>query len=585
MRSTTRRRSCLAVIAGLIWAGAAYPDGDSSTLVYSTYLGGEKWEEARAVAVDAAGNASLTGSTLSADFPVLGGIGNFDHDEAKGFHLWDAFVARLGPDGTLVHSTYLGDDQHDDFALDIALDSEGRAFPTGYWTNIGDDHELWLARLDPGTAAPRLFSLQYGEKADQSRAVAIDAAGEVYIAGLTCSYFFPGQVGVLQNACDTFIVKWGASTTIFLGGDGSTAAPWDIAVDDAGNVYLTGNATAGDFPLVNALPGPSGESGDAFVAKLDSSGALVYSTFLGGSGLDQGYGIAVDAAGNAYVTGSTASADFPVPEGGEARLSGGSDVFVVKLAPDGSLLSSILLGGTGADSGRSIALGPGGAVWLAGQTASADFPVRNPLQDACAAPCADAFVARLDAPATRLVFSTFLGGGAQDAAFGIASDPEGNAVVTGHTASADFPTRNAWQPTLAGDADAFVAKILGNQPPDCSGATARPGVVWPPNRRLVPVSMAGVTDPEGDPVTFLTTGIRQDEPRTGSEPDATSLGTREARVRADRNGRGDGRVYHIAFEARDAQGAACTGEVEVCVPHDARAATCGDGGALVDSTR
>jgi hypothetical protein len=128
-------------------------------------------------------------------------------------------------------------------------------------------------------------------------------------------------------------------------------------------------------------------------------------------------------------------------------------------------------------------------------------------------------------------------------------------------------------------------KIADNQPPVCTAAVASPATLWPPNHKLVPVSIAGVTDPEGGPVTIALDRIAQDEPPAGGTPDATGLGTATARVRAERAGGGDGRVYHLAFTATDEQGATCTGTVTVCVPHDqGHGGTCGDGGALWSST-
>lgn len=184
-----------------------------------------------------------------------------------------------------------------------------------------------------------------------------------------------------------------------------------------------------------------------------------------------------------------------------------------------------------------------------------------------------------------LLFSTYLCGNQWDYAWGVAVDPRGSLYVAGETTSPDFPVVNAFQPTRGGGLDAFIVMISpDNQAPDCSGATASPAILWPPNGKLVPVSIQGVTDPEGEQVTITITGIRQDEPlsRVGT-PDASGIGTATARVRADRKGGGDGRVYHLSFTAMDIDGASCSSTVTVCVPHDRRGATCGGGGALIDS--
>ncbi|HSN85131.1 MAG TPA: hypothetical protein VL025_00170, partial [Thermoanaerobaculia bacterium] len=166
-------------------------------------------------------------------------------------------------------------------------------------------------------------------------------------------------------------------------------------------------------------------------------------------------------------------------------------------------------------------------------------------------------------------------------------DPAGFVSIVGSTISTDFPTVRAIQPSPPeGILNGFALRIAPtNRPPDCSAAAAIPATLWPPNGRMVPVAIQGVTDLDGDPVTHRVTAIHQDEPLSKKgQPDASGLGTATPRLRAARAGSGDGRVYHIAFEATDPAGAACSGAVTVCVPHDQGKPGCGDGGALVDST-
>jgi hypothetical protein len=197
--------------------------------------------------------------------------------------------------------------------------------------------------------------------------------------------------------------------------------------------------------------------------------ALVYSTYLGGSGdefgdPDFGLGIAVDAAGNAYVTGSTASLDFPTANAVQPALGGDpplSNAFVAKLTADGSVLVySTYLGGSVYDQANGIAVDTAGNAYVTGQTASPDFPTANPLQPALGDPNATtAFVAKFSADGSALVYSTYLGGSGGDYGGGIALDAAGNVYVIGETSSADFPTANALQPALKGGLNAFVVKI------------------------------------------------------------------------------------------------------------------------------
>jgi hypothetical protein len=341
------------------------------------------------------------------------------------------------------------------------------------------------------------------------------------------------------------------------------------------------------------------------VTKLNASGsALVYSTYLGGSGSDFASGIAVDAAGDAYVTGETSSEDFPVRNALQPTLRGATervDAFVTKLGPTGALVYSTYLGGSQEDAGSGIAVDGAGRAYVTGATTSTDFPLKDPVQASCAPSLGssgrcpeDVFVVALDAQGSELVYSTYLGGAVGspgfppiDAATGIAVDRAGNAYITGVTISTDFPTLHAVQPAYGGGGqDALITKLAAvNSPPECTAATATPGTLWPPNHRLVLVAIQGVTDPDGDPVTIQITGITQDEPLSGNTPDATGLGSATAQVRAERAGGADGRVYHLTFTATDSQGASCAGTVTVCVPHDQGGGrTCGDGGALYSST-
>jgi len=256
-----------------------------------------------------------------------------------------------------------------------------------------------------------------------------------------------------------------------------------IAVDSAGNAYVVGFTDSSDFPITynNALQKVHGSPGgeiyylnyDAFVAKIAPDGSsLVYSTFLGGSGDDTASSIAIDSAGNAYLTGSTISGDFPLKNAAQSTPGGppgtNYDAFVAKVSADGSaLLYSTYLGGSGNDAVGGIAADGAGNAYVSGYTMSTDFPTKNALQSAInpnnGPRDPDAFVAKIDTnqsgPAS-IVFSTYLGGSGTDYASGIAVDGAGNAYIAGQTTSVDFPTTaNALQPTLGGYGNAFVTEL------------------------------------------------------------------------------------------------------------------------------
>jgi hypothetical protein len=238
-----------------------------------------------------------------------------------------------------------------------------------------------------------------------------------------------------------------------------------LAVDDAGQIYVTGFTASSDFPTVDATQPVNQGLEDIFVAKIQA-GALMYSTYIGGSGLDQGAGLAVDAEGHIYVTGRTTSSDFPIVQPFQAALGGGNDAFVLKLKADGSaLVYSTYLGGSGNDRARGIAVDASGQAYVAGLTASSDFPTVNPFQASFAGGLEDAFVAKVDVAGSALVYCTFLGGSDNDRGNGIAVGAAGDAYVTGRTASSDFPTARPLQAMKHRRNDAFVTKL------DAVGAT------------------------------------------------------------------------------------------------------------------
>jgi hypothetical protein len=255
-------------------------------------------------------------------------------------------------------------------------------------------------------------------------------------------------------------------------------------LDADGAAYITGATASDDFPTANPfqlMPGraqdPQVNQDDAFVAKLAADGSsLVYSTYLGGMTADEGVDIVVDSAGAAYVAGITFSADFPTAKPLQAKLGGDGDAFVAKLTASGSVLAyATFLGSQGNDAGIGIGVDAGGAAYVTGRTSSVDFPTVDPLQPTLNGEL-NAFVAKLTADGSALVYSTYLGGSFFDQATGMVVDPAGNAYVTGLARSTDFPTTiDALQPTFGGGFfDAFLAKITApTSPPIFAGAPGK----------------------------------------------------------------------------------------------------------------
>ena len=238
----------------------------------------------------------------------------------------------------------------------------------------------------------------------------------------------------------------------YLGGTSDDFAA-AVAVDGSGNAYVTGYTISTDFPTVNPLQAVRGGGFDAFVSKLNATGtALVYSTFFGGANDDFGKAVAVDFLGNAHITGSTFSNNFPTASPIQAAHNGtASDAFVTKLNATGSaILYSTYLGGSDADEGRGIVVDSLDNASVTGLTQSTDFPLHNARQSLSGGFTSDAFVAKLGATGSSLIYSTYLGGRGDDAGNAIATDGSGNVYVAGSTTSNNFPTVNALQTIFTG---------------------------------------------------------------------------------------------------------------------------------------
>ncbi|MBC8490251.1 MAG: SBBP repeat-containing protein, partial [Bacteroidetes bacterium] len=252
------------------------------------------------------------------------------------------------------------------------------------------------------------------------------------------------------------------SYSTYLGGS-SDDDGYGIAVDSNGNAYIAGYTKSTDFPTASAIYGNNSGSWDAFIAKINSNGsALVYSTYLGGSNNETvDMGIAVDSDGNAYVTGYTNSTDFPTASAIYGELSGITDAFVTKINVDGSsLVYSTYLGGSRNEDGKGIAVDGNSNAYVTGRTNSTDFPTASAIYGNFAGGVTDAFVTKINADGSALVYSTYLGGSNDDGTeMGIAVDSDGNAYVTGNTNSNDFPIVSAIYEELAGGQDSFVTKI------------------------------------------------------------------------------------------------------------------------------
>jgi hypothetical protein len=384
-------------------------NGAATQVFYTVYLGGSGADSGKGIAVDTSGNVYITGSTNSVDFPVTNGALSTQAPGAG-----DAFVAKLDPRGCLLYSTYLG-----------------------------------------------------GQQLDNGLAIAVDASGDAFVAGQTESTSFPTTATAFQptydgGMSDCFVSKLNPTGTALiysaLLGGSSLDMCSSIALDAAGNAYVAGTTYSPDFPTLGALQTSLQGTANAFVTKINPSGtALVISTFLGGSGIDAGNAIALDSSGAIYVAGNTSSVDFPVTSSAaQNTLNGNYNAFVSKLSGDGStLIYSTFLGGSHSDTATSIAVDPAGEAVLGGYTTSPDFPVSGAAQTSFQGDF-DAFASVLASNGASLVFSSLFGGSGDDRGYALTVTAANTLYLAGMTSSTNFPTASAIQPALNGSYDAFV---------------------------------------------------------------------------------------------------------------------------------
>lgn len=463
----------------LIFLSAFVSFSIAGQLIYSTYLGGSNYERGSVIAVDTSENAYLTGWTYSADFPTT--TGAFDTIFNGGTE--DAYVSKLNATGTiLLYSTLIGGIS-DDRGNSITVDNTGNAYITGstgspdFPITIGAfdtvGNGAFITKLNPTGTAPIFSTLFSGNP----RGIAVDTAGNIYISGYTGSNFptTPGAYDTTFNGgtFDAFVSKLNSTGSAliystFIGGTSMAFGDLSqgIAVDNNGNAYITGWTNSTNYPTTDGAYDTTFNGGyDSFVSKLNATGsALSYSTYLGGNGKDMSFGIAVDTSENAYIIGWTTSSTFPTTPGAfDTTFNGGYyDVFVSKLNAAGSaLVYSTFIGGSNDDLGNAIAVDHFGNAYITGFTQSTDFQSTLGAYDISPYSArTDAFVSILNAAGSQLYYSTYLGGSDYDFCYGIAVDNAGIVYLTGVTSSSDFPvTFDAFDTTYNGAEDAIVVKL------------------------------------------------------------------------------------------------------------------------------
>ncbi|HEV3330984.1 MAG TPA: choice-of-anchor D domain-containing protein, partial [Bryobacteraceae bacterium] len=510
-------------------------------LMYSSYLGGSESDAGQKVALDSQGNTYVVGYTSSLNFPIVSPL------QATNNGSTNVFVSKINPTAagasSLVYSTYLGGTGNSigrGIAIGslgeiiIAGDTDSSNFPvtTGAYQiacklqGAVCSSDAFVTKLN--SAGNQILYSTYlgGSGSEFGFGVTTNSTGHIFVTGPTGSSDFPVTLGAAQTVFagggatfgDAFVAELNPAGTgnsdlvysTYLGGAGSEE-PWAIAVDPSGALYVAGRTTSSNFPVTsgayqNAYGGAGSLGvGDAFVTKLNPAGQgpadLVYSTYLGGSNDEQAESIALDVSNRIYVTGFTVSIGFPVTAatayqstfgGGVCNGAPCADAFIAILNPSNSgtasLVYSTFFGGASFDLGHAIAIDQTGLVYIAGETASTNFPLVSPIQSTCYGGCTplpmdDAFLAKFDfsKPGTSaLLFSTYLGGNDVDTPWGLAVDTSANMYITGQTFSTNFPTLIPFQAMCNGcspfagstpSGDAFLVKVCTT---NCAAVSVSP---------------------------------------------------------------------------------------------------------------
>lgn len=484
----------------------------TSWLMYSTFLGGSVEamldtdnDRGTAIALDAEGNAYVAGNAKSLDFPTLNPMNASNNGN------YDIFLSKFSPDGTLLYSTYIGGPLEDQ-VWDIEIDGSGNVYLCGYTRSStgfpiinaqndtfgGGLYDGYLMKVN-STGNGLIFSTFLGGNSyDSPRALELDAIGNIYVVGDTQSNDFP-IVNAFSDTkgagYDLFLSKYSPSGqdllySTFIGGDDMDIGI-DIALDTDGYCYLIGYTHSTDYPTYNAMNSTKNGVQDIIITKMKpGEPSLNYSTYFGCSGNNQGRGIAVDAAGVAYIVGWASTSDYPLKN--EIQIhQGNNDVVVTAINQTGTgVLFSTYLGTTSTDEGNDIAIGPDGHVYITGSAAGNGIPVEN-AYDSTYAGSNDVIVAKFNLAGDELEFCTYLGGTSSDYGWRIAVHTDGTMFITGGTSSSTYPTINAFQETYESTAgDAFVTRIgidktapTINDPPDTAIQVGTTGnnVTWIPD--------------------------------------------------------------------------------------------------------
>ena len=588
---------------------------DGTSLQYSTFIGGSYRDVGYGIEVDENGCAYITGYTQSTNYPTTSGTFDGSHNGNE-----DSYVTKLSSDGTvLVYSTFLGGGSKD-VGLGITVNENGYAFVTGYTASYNypvtpgafDVFHDWnwdtfVTKISTDGTSQVYSTFLGGNGEDAGRGIAVDKNGCAYISGWTKSSNFPTTSGAYDESYngsqDGFATKISTNGnalvySTYLGGN-NTEKPYDIALDNNGCAYVTGETTSSDFPTTTGAFDESYNGGnDCFVTKFSSSGgSTIFSTYIGGSSADVPHSISVDAIECTYIAGHTYSIDYPVSLGAynENHNGGYCDAFITKLSALGnSNVYSSYLGSDSYDNSIFMDIDDNNCAYLTGQTYSyySDFPTTTGAFDESYNGGYDCFVSKLNLCASPIAKC-------KDAT--VYLDDNGEATITvddindGSNAGCGLSDISISQNTFDcsdvgqnpitltvtdtyGNTDECISTVtvIDDIPPDIS-ISMDPIELWPPNHKMSTIEVDVTVSDNCPDVTYYLVSVSSNEADNGlgdgdkpNDIQNANYGSNDLSfdLRAERSGNGNGRTYTIVYEAEDASGNTATATAYVVVPHD-----------------
>ena len=462
-------------------------------LVWASYIGGSSTDYAYSVGADYSSNGLICGYTSSSNFPTTPGA--YDNT----WNSTDGYIAKFSSNGsTLLFASFLGGTSSD-YMYGCSADQNGYIYVGGYtsssnypttsgcFDNTYNSTDAVATKLNPAGSALSYSTYIGGTSTEISYAMTVSPDGYMYMTGYTSSSNFPTTSGCwdnINNSTDVFVVKINQTGSAlsygtYLGGTSSDYG-YGIFVDPFGSCLVTGYTSSSNYPTTSGCYDNTYNSTDIFVTKFNTTGSsLVFSTYLGGTSSDYGYGITSDQNGYVYVTGYTNSSNYPLTSGVVRTVYQGNEAIITKFSPSGGLVYSTFVGGNNSDYGRGIAVDSDGNAIISGYLYSTDLPCTvGAVSCNITGSTPDVFVVKLNSNASTYLYSSYIGGSNYDYGYyynNVESDHNNGVYISIYSSSTNFPvTSGAYKTNNSGSYDAVLARFSFEPPITITTTTVNP---------------------------------------------------------------------------------------------------------------